>query len=263
MFAPARSTWIRLAMAGMIAATGAVSAAADEPAGMAESYAVVALVGDTFTVVTHQAEVGSNLDRNIRQEVPVDNAHFDQMATRVAVDAVRRTVPGARLQTIGIADRKAFGDAEALLASDGTLASLLASVRPQLDRPDTHYLVLISKYRTDAQLRVRSGTIGSGKLAGIGFYIDGTHRMKSTATGEQGRGFLAPYAYVTVSLIDLQTGVVVRSDHAVETTTRANVGPDSTLQPWDALTAAQKAQLLDDMLIRAVSKTVPHVVAPA
>lgn len=259
-----RSTSIRLATASL-ALSAAVGHAADgpEPTGAADTYAVVALVGDEFTIVTYQPGVGSNIDQNRKEEVPVDNAHFDQLATRVAVNALRRTVPGAALQGIAVPDHGAFGDADALLASDGTLPSLLSAVKPRLQRPDTHYLVVISKYRGDAQLRVRNGAIGSGKLSGVGFYIDAFKGLKNSGTGERGRGFLAPYAYVMVSLVDLRTGAIVRSEHAVETTTRANTGPESTLEPWDALTAEQKARLLDNMLGRAVQKTVPRVVAPA
>ena len=87
--------------------------------------------------------------------------------------------------------------------------------------------------------------------------------MTKTETGEAGRGFVAPFAYVQVSLIDLRTGAVVRSEAAEESTTRANVGPTADLDPWDALTPEQKLRILENLLGRAVQRTVPLVLAPA
>jgi hypothetical protein len=257
-----RSTTTLLAAAGALVTIALPGHAAETPDG-ADTYAVVALVGDEFSVVTYRPGVGSNIDQNIRQDVPLDDKHLDQLATRVAINAIHRVAPAATLQSIAVADEAAFGDADRLFASDGTLPALLTTVKPLLERPDTHYLVVISKYRGDAHLKVRSGTIGSGKLTGLGFYVDAYKNMKNSNTGERGRGFLAPYAYLMISLVDLRTGAVVRSETAVETATRANVGPQSTLEPWDALTPDQKAHLLDTMLGRAVQKTVPLVVAPA
>ena len=256
-----RSTTTHLVTACALSTTALPGHAADTAAA-ADTYAVVALVGDEFSVVTYQPSVGSNIDQNVRQEVPLNDTHLDQLATRVAINAIHRAVPAATLQSIGVADEATFGGADRLFASDGTLPALLSTVKPLLERPDTHYLVVISKYRGDAQLRVRNGTIGSGKLTGLGFYVDAYKSMKSSDTGERGRGFLSSYAYLMISLVDLRTGAVVRSEHAVESATRANVGPQSTLEPWDALTAGQKARLLDNMLGRAVQKTVPLVVAP-
>jgi len=238
------------------------SVGAGRAATVDEAYAVVSLVGDELSIVTYQPSVGSVLDKNIRQALPMPDAHFDRLAGQVAVSTIRHATPDAAAQAIEVANGASFGDATALFATDGTLPALLTAVKPSLQRPDTHYLVVISKYRSDAHLRTDNGAIGSGKLTGLGFYIDAVKRMKSTNTGERGRGFVAPFAYVMVSLVDLRTGEVVGSKQEVESATRANVGPQSTLDPWEAMTAERKVQLLDRLLAQAVRRSVAQLVSP-
>jgi len=247
----------RLALACLtVSSASLVHAAAGD-----DSYAVVSLIGDEMSIVRYEPSVGSSLDQNVRQAVPMPDRHFDQLAARSAIDAIHRADPEASSQAIAIADDASFGDATTLFANDGTLPALLTKVRPLLPHPDTHYLVVISKYRSDAHLRTANGAIGSGKLSGLGFYLDSFKRMRSTNTGERGRGLVAPFAYVMVSLVDLRTGAVVRSQDSAETTTRANVGSQATLDPWDALTAEQKVRILDNLVRRAVLRAASQLVA--
>ncbi len=226
-----------------------------------DSYAVVSLVGDTISIVNHEPVTGSALDRNDQNQLKLADGHFDALATRVATDAIGRAAPEALVQVVDVGDHEPFGDANALFEPNGTLPALVDAVKPRLARPDTHYLVVLSRFRGEAQLRTANGAIGSGKLTGLGFYLDAAKHLRSGATSERGRGFVAPFAYVQVTLVDLRTGAVVRSESATESTTRANVGPGANLEPWYALTAGQKVQLLHRLLARALERTVPRVAA--
>jgi hypothetical protein len=238
---------------------GFVAAAAAEPH---ESFAVVALVGDSLSIVNYQGVTGSSLDRNIQTQVPLTDGHFDQVAVRAAIAEVHRLDPDATVSGIDLQDPQPFADSDGLAADDARRPALLAALRSSLPTPQPHYLLVIAKARGDARLKILDGSIGSGKLTGIGFYIDTYKRLTKTSTGESGRGFIAPYAYVQVSLVDLRTGAVVRTEKSVESTTRANVGPDSNLDPWNALPADEKVRLLNGLLARAVRTGVAHVVAP-
>jgi hypothetical protein len=249
-----KTTVLCVLAAGVVASAPGLAAAA-------ESYAVVSLVGDSVTIVGYRAATGSHFDQNTHEQVALGDGVFDRLATRVAANTIHRTVPDAAIQIIDVPDRVRFADPPDWTAPDGPLPSLLSSVRPLLKRPDTHYLVVVGKFRGDARLRVANGTLGSGKLTGLGFYLDPFRHLRNSA-GETGRGFVAPFAYVQVTLVDLRTGAVVRSTSDEETVTRANAGPDASLDPWDALTSAQKVRILQNELGRAVQKTVPRVVAP-
>lgn len=239
-------------------AFGGSAAAAEEP----DSYAVAALVGQEITVVAYQATVGSRLDRNFQQHIPILDDHFDRLATELSIGMIRDTLPTAVVQPVSFRDTAPFADSDALLPDQG-LKPLLEAVQALSLPKDTQYVVLTSKFRSDARFKVSSGTIGSGKLTGLGFYIDADKRMKRTDTGASGRGFVPPFAYVTVSLIDLRTGTVVRSVTATARGARANVGPNTTLNPWDATTAEQKLRAFDNMLGRARRSAIPRVIAPA
>ena len=240
-----------------ILAACALCVFADAPAADTESYAVVALFGDDLSIVTYQSTTGSSLDRNEHQHIALTDGHYDRLATELSSDVIHRAMPTARVEPLTLPDDVLAGGLEA------SLPSLLDRVRTTLKDRDTHYLVVISKFRGDAHLRMASGTIGSGKLAGIGFYIDPIKRMKKTSTGESGRGFVAPFAYLDVTLVDLRTGEVIRSEAATESMTRANVGPSTTLNPWEAMTPEQKADAIDVVVRRAVLRAVPRLVAPA
>lgn len=228
-----------------------------------ETYAVVAVVGDELSIVVYRPSVGSNRDTNAVQHVPNSNAHFDSVASGAAGNAIRAALPTATLRRVILDDRAMFGRVQDLGSVDGGLALLLQSLKPQLDAADAHYLVVVGKSRGETSLRVRSGTIGSGKLSGLGFFIDREKRMRRTDTGESGEGFISPFAYVMVTLIDVRTGQVVRSASASESAALANAGDRSADDPWDSLTAERKVNLLDTMLRRAVLRATPRVLAPA
>lgn len=234
----------------LVAAQGC---AADAP----DSYAVVALFGDDLSVVTYRSTTGSSLDRNEQQHVALGDGRFDRLATQVSMNAIRAALPGARIEPLTMSDDALAG------GLDVSLPSLLETVKGKLQDKDTHYLLVIGKYRGDAHLKVASGTIGSGRLEGIGFYIDPFLRMKKTNTGESGRGFVAPFAYLSVSLVDLRTGAVIRSEAATESMTHANVGASTTLDPWDAMTPEQKVRSIEVVIRKALLWAVPRVVAPS
>ena len=228
-----------------------------------DRYAVVALVGDELSLVAYQPSVGTARDNNKLTRIPNRDDRYDRLATEVTVASIHRAMPAAALQPVRIDDRSAFADPESVLSANGSLPALLDAVRAGLADKDTHYLVLVSKYHGDAHLMTDSGSIGSGKLTGLGFYVDTRTRMRRNDTHETGRGFLAPFAYVMVSLIDLRTGSVIRSEAAMESEAIANAGPDSTGSPWDVISPERKVALLDAMLRTALLRAVPHVVAPA
>ncbi len=246
-----------------LAAAALLSFACNARAAGPDSYAVVAMVGDELSIVGHEPVTGTSVDRNDQTHLANPDDHFDREAARVAGDAIRKAVSGAQSQSLTIPAIPAFAKGEEPSASAPSFAVLLDAVKAGLKQPDTQYLLLVSKYRGEAALRTRTGTIGSGYLTGLGFYIDTTKHMKSSRTGERGSGFIAPYAYIRVTLIDLRTGTVVRTESVKQSTTVANVGSDATLDPWNALDADQKVRLLDNILRRAVLETVPKVVAPA
>ena len=232
------------------------------PAAHAAGYAVLALIGDEMTIVTYQPAVGSNLDANDRQKVTLGDDVFDR-STDLAVDtAIRRAASGATTKIVTVADPALRARSEDIVESPERLKALVAPISAQVG-PDVRWLLLVTKHRDDTRLRVANGDIGAGKLSGLGFYIDRHRRLTRSDTGESGRGFLAPYAYLSVSLVDLTTGDVVRTRSVSESTTLSSARNPSSFDPWEAVPPQRKIQILQGMVRHAVDVNVPLLLAPS
>lgn len=251
---PASSLALRIVLLGALAGTSFAARAIDEaPA----SYAVMSLIGDSLTIVNYRSTTGSNLDNNEKQAVALADDSFDRNALTVADAAIRRALPGAQISMLLASDQSLYARQEELFESTERAKALLDAISLQLKDTSPRYLVLITKFRSEARLRLVSGSVGSGKLAGLGFYIDRRLRTKRTDTGESGAGFVAPYAYLAVSLIDLKTGAVIRTSPALESTSYSTARSTNAADPWDALTPEQKVRVLNNLLHRAIDRAVP------
>ena len=126
-------------------------------------------------------------------------------------------------------------------------------------QPVTH-LLLVTKYRAEANIQTERGEEGSGELEGIGFYIDRRKRMIHTDTGEAAKGFLGPYAYFKVSLIDLATSTVLGQQMVTLGDAYAAFGDEDNTDPWNALSADQKSKAINNLIKRGISNAVPALV---
>lgn len=254
---------LAVAIAGLAASFGcahALAADARVPAA-GERYAVLALIGDAMTIVTYEPSIGSNLDGNAHQRIALSGNGFDSDADVAVEAAIRRVAADATTTMVGVSDPALTAHSEDLIASPERMKALVAPIAAQLG-PDARFLVLVTKHRDDARLRSATGGIGAGKLSGPGFYIDRFRRMTRSDNGETGRGFLAPYAYLSISLVDLATGEVVRTRTVAASTTLSSARSTTSVDPWDALTAERKVRVLQGLVRHAVDVNVPLLLAP-
>jgi hypothetical protein len=98
--------------------------------------------------------------------------------------------------------------------------------------------------------------VGSGKIEGVGFYVDPTLPTRNAETNEMGAGFLATFAYIKVALVDATTMAVIREQTVEESATMLT---GKSLNPLDALTPAQKTAALRNMIIKATAGGVQAV----
>ena len=242
-----------IAAFGLLASVASVSVAADK-------YAVVSAIGDELTIVTYQPSVGSNIDANRRQVVPLRDDSFDQIAAKAAEVAIHRVQPDATTVIEPQPEKSVFMHDDR--SSNQSLSpEQLGQLRKGVKDADVRYLLVISKSRGDTRMQFRNERLGEGKLFGIGFYFD-RFTWVAEDDGREGQGFLASYAYLSVSLVDLQTGNVVRTRTTAETTSIGTGSSQSETHPWDAVPAAKKVQALNEAIERAVTTSVPQVLAP-
>jgi hypothetical protein len=251
---------MRRILAGvLLTAAACIVRAADADA----RYAVLSLLSDQITVVVRaDTTTGSTLDRNRRQELPVPGHSLDKRMVLAMDDALRATGIASPPVLLFTMDPAIFERQAQLLDSGQGAASLLEAVRPVLKGADARYLVIATKYRHEATLRLANGSLGVGTLSGLGFYVD--TQMESYERGDAGRtgtGFVAAYAYFVLSLVDLQAGRVVREVPVMGSLFALGFRSE-TGNPWDAMTAQEKVAALDRLLRTEARRAMPELLKP-
>ncbi len=243
------------AMAGLLLAGGALAA------GTAPSYAVISLVGDKLDIVTYQPQIGSQLDANAHNVLTLPQDEIDIAALRAVNRALRAAAPGAPVALLAASTPDSFEGQDRIFSGDHV--SLPAEIDAAVHREGAGLLVLLTKHRGEARMQVADGHLGGGKLAGLGFYIDTQMPMRNVDTGASATGFLSPYVYVDVSLVDLATLTRVRHDTIMSAEVLTAAGKASAVHPWEALTSKEKVDKLEAMLASELERVVPAVVTGA
>ncbi|KQU75943.1 hypothetical protein ASE08_24130 [Rhizobacter sp. Root16D2] len=243
---------------GLLLAACAVAMAAEAvpPAG----YAVVSLIGDKLSVVTHEAGTGTTIERNRTQALPVSGGVFDADAMTQAEAALKRLDAGARVSLYDLSSPAMFEQQDRFL--DGGRLKFSPAVVAAMRKDGATHLLLVTKQLATARLQAGDhDSLGSGQLEGLGFYIDRAVGMINPDTGETGRGFFAPYFFARVSLIDLASLEVVKETRIKANFSRASTGVAQSPDAWDALTPKGKIDALKALIDEQVPKAVEALVA--
>ena len=134
------------------------------------------------------------------------------------------------------------------------------AVRPVLEGTGATHLVLVTKHRGRALLRLRDGHVGSGFLEGVGFYIDHGSYARSVDPNEAESGFIAPFTYVKLSVIDVATGRIVAEERIIGSSA-ATSGGRNVGNVWNALTDREKVERLTEVIREETARVVPQVLA--
>ena len=226
----------------MLLLAAASLAAAAEP-----RYAVLSLLSDRLTIITRDRVTGSHIDHNRRESLPIPGNLLDKDMVLDLDDALRAAGAGSGAVLLFTSDPAIFARQAQLMDEANGTAQLLDAVRPVLKGVDATHLVLATKYRHDARLKVADGYVGSGALDGLGFYIDRTYEPQRTGTIGVTPGYLAAFTYYKLALIDLSTGRVLREVPVFASESRLGSEGESG-DPWDSMTSADKAQALSRLL---------------
>jgi hypothetical protein len=224
----------------------------------ARQYAVLSLVGDQILIVQREMGTGSRIDKNTRTPLPVTGGTLDRAVLLAVDDAVRRADPAAKPVLLATRDPALYAVAQKSL-DEGGVARVFEAVRPVVAGAKATHLLLVTKHRHRAMLRLKGGHVGNGWLEGVGFYLDhGTGDSSNTAT-ETERGFISPFTYFKVSVIDLARGTVVGEDYAIgsnaHTVENGMIG-----NAWTALTTEEKDRQLTELIREETARVVPKLV---
>jgi hypothetical protein len=222
-------------------------------------YAVVSLVGDQISVVTHQEATGSSLDKNVHVSIPVTGGVFDKTALLAADEALKRHDPSARVTLLAASTADLFEHQDRFF--EGNRVALPKEIDAAAKTAGATLLVLVTKHRAEASLQAQSEKLGSGKLEGLGFYVDREKVLRRSDSGERGKGFLAPFVYIKVSLVDLATSTVVREQVVTVAMALSAARAKESGDPWDVLGPADKIEILRKMLQKELPRVVSEIVA--
>lgn len=197
------------------------------------------------------------MDQNGHDLISLPPAALDNAALVAAQKAIEKADPEASVLLLELSSAQLQDDRSHLL-KDGKYSPSV-ELSATLKREAATHLLLVTKRRAEASLQLAHGPTGSGTLEGLGYYIDRQLPVRSQDTHETTIGFLAPYAYFTVSCIDLATSQILKQRDVTATNTIAAGPSESPVDPWAILNPQQKLETLRIMISREIAAVVPEV----
>jgi hypothetical protein len=222
-------------------------------------YVVASFVGDKLDIVGAAMQTGSRLDNNSRKDVRDSEAALDKVVLAAVADAIERADRGAPVSLLSVPPSRLHDNPESMLQADGV--ALPGAVVDVIDKQKATHVLLVTKLGGDAAFAVQNTTIGSGKVRGLGFYVDAQRPIKDVDTGRTSRGFLGPFAYVRLSLVDAATGKVMREKLVRGSEMVLSTSADQAASPWLALSAHEKVDRLSALVRREVGTAAESLIA--
>jgi hypothetical protein len=222
----------------------------------AQHYAVLSLLADKFDVVNARAAIGSRIDQNRRQTFEDPQGLFDRYAAVAVERAIRGGDASTAVTMLALPRTSVYYDQPHKIF-DGRSVALPGSLVDALIAAKASRLVLLTKHRDEVRIPLTSGTTGTGNVRGLGFYIDSDLRLIDNTTGESSFGVLCPFVYVRLSLIDVESGDVLREQIVRAMSSYLPSQKTGISHPWDVLGPEQKIEALRGLLERELAKAVP------
>ncbi len=235
-------------------------AAAANAAEGPRTYAVISLIGDKMSVITYQKSTGSGIDRNRRDGVDITDGLFDKIALSTIEKALNAQSDKPRSQLFELASPSLFTRQDRFF-SDGKLI-LPEAIHNALKGDGATHLLLVTKFRAEARMQADGSKVGSGVVEGLGFYIDPVSPMISNETGRKSNGFLASFAFMRLSLVDLGSSAVLRQKYIEASTMVITANNKDAYNPWDTLSPADKIERLRYLVDTELTKGVASLLAP-
>ena len=125
---------------------------------------------------------GSGPERIRRDWLQLPNDDLDIATARELERQAKAAVPGLAVTAVRSRDPAVRNLHEDVVAGDRGLREVVERVRPLLLSQGFTHLLLLTRHRGEGRIRTADGTIGIGRLEGLGFYVDRETRMP----GERG-----------------------------------------------------------------------------
>lgn len=225
--------------------------------------AFLSLAGDSITTQFFARGTGSKMDGNRKMVMPIENPVFDMEAIQSANKVFKQLRPGVKTTLLVTADKGLFQAQNDLFDAVDANKDNRTYLGSLLSNRAVTQLVLITKNRAYAEFKVDNGMVGSGRLEGLGFYMDNETRLMNGRSLVIGSGFVASFVYLKVRLIDAQTLNVLKEVNVKESDLNVNYQITQVHQvAWDATTSEQKVRRLNEVLAGAMGDAIPALLKP-
>jgi hypothetical protein len=219
-------------------------------------WAALSLVGDKIEIIGARAEIGSRISQNRRRWADDAENTMDRYVLRAVERAVRAQDHSATVAMLALPGSALYDRPER--AFDGRQVALPGKVVDALIDARASHLFLLTKVRDAARVPLYDTTAGVGTVQGIGFYVDPDLRLimrsDGATAGHSADGVLAPFVYVRVALVDVQSGEVVREELVREMRSYATASNPKASGPWDVLSAEEKVDVLRKMIDQSIGE---------
>lgn len=237
------------------AAAAAPVAQADAP----RKVAALSLIGDRLLVVGSQMQTGTRIDRNQKDILALGTDELDTATVLEFERLAKLRSPNLEVVLLRARDKAVHELQDAVVEGKRDQRELLSAVAPLARRAGATHLVLFTKSRGEAQIRVEDGSIGNGYVDGLGFYIDRWSRTRKTQEGQADVGILAPFAYFKAVLVELEGLKVISEETSHQARALYAKNINEAQDPWNYLTPPEKVQALKALSGEGVQKVVPKV----
>jgi hypothetical protein len=195
--------------------------------------------------------------------LPFTQSTYDDTVEAAITNALRRQLPAASVDMLSTRNAGLFKLQGRLLdAKDATAQGARESLRALLKERNDDYLILVTKQHSDtpllenprlfpdAHLRLLSGNTAddTGRLEGLGFYMDTAVRVQNLDTLFFSHGVLLSYVNARVTLIDAKSLAVIRDLPATGSAIIAASAPTQPNSAWEDVPDGKKFKSLQELV---------------
>jgi hypothetical protein len=205
-------------------------------------------IGREMTVVTRADVSGSSVDHNKYDVYPLRDDSLDLAFVNDVLDLAAKASPRLEIFRFRLGT-DAMGDD---VADDVLVTRAMERLK---DLAPGDRILLILPRRLPIRFTVLNGLGGTGKAAGLGAYIDRDRDWTAAARDNDAVGTIAMFVNYRVVIIDPATRKITFSDEIATGEARSG-GGGSGSSPWDALTPAQKLELLKTIVATSLGQSI-------
>jgi hypothetical protein len=216
-------------------------------------------VGDRISIVQQEGRVGSHLNRNVQQTARIGPENFQTDAVLMVASALQAARPGVK--TVEMPLRS---DVQTLpWRVEGSRLIVEPVLASALERAKVSTLVLVEPLSAPAELKLADLTMGSGRLEGLGFYVDNETLVRRKDRGDTSVGFLGLFAYFRTLVVEVPSMEVQCTRRSTGSTTVAADRDAPGTHPWQALSVEHKIEVLRNVLKTELDAALKQCLVPA